>query len=304
MQAHDGGEYSELQPSAGHLVILFSQHMSADIVAPESIADIGGGRRKIRLKIQGIPGYQSITGKAYGIPVAARTRISGKDHGTFFVPSVIQIMIVIEHPQRIHSLYTADPAGLPVNPPEVHAHLFLRMGEIFKIGPEKIGGCRVEIHRLSAFRINSHIPGHGFVDLFAGSYAICGMEIQCGVKPAPVKLLQKLFRMGKQLFVPGVAGPAASVFGIDICHMPVHIDYAYGEGDFLLLKPVHQLQIGFLGVWIEPAPPVAKGIPGDHGTAAAQKEKVFQGFLIIMSVTPEIQIRSLALSGFHPAVLS
>ena len=54
-------EYTKLHPSARKFCISYAKHMSADIVAPPSVARIGSCGREIRLEVQGFPCNESIT---------------------------------------------------------------------------------------------------------------------------------------------------------------------------------------------------------------------------------------------------
>jgi hypothetical protein len=65
---------------------------------------------------------------------------------------------------------------------------------------------------------------------------------------------------------------------------------------------VHQLPVGLFRVRIIPAPPVAKGISGQHGSGTAEMIEIFQRLPVIMSVAKEIQILSPFFPGLHPAV--
>ena len=76
VKSHNGRECTKLGPAGHHLIIFIAHHMTADIVAPPAIADIGCGFCKIRLKIQRLPGGHRITGKSDGITMAARSCVA------------------------------------------------------------------------------------------------------------------------------------------------------------------------------------------------------------------------------------
>jgi hypothetical protein len=69
--------------------------------------------------------------------------------------------------------------------------------------------------------------------------------------------------------------PAVGVGG-----MPVHIDGGDGEGNILLGEGRHLIKIGFLGIVIEAAPPVAESIAGQPGRITGQPKESLDGFLI------------------------
>ena len=69
MQTVNWGKYAKLYPAKCQLIVTIAKHMSADIVTPPAISNIGSCAGKIRLEIQGLPGYDTITGEAYWISV-------------------------------------------------------------------------------------------------------------------------------------------------------------------------------------------------------------------------------------------
>ncbi len=75
VQAHDRREDTILHPPAAELIVLHALHMSADIVAPHAIADVGRGRREIRLEIKRLPRHDRIARKTDRITVASGSRV-------------------------------------------------------------------------------------------------------------------------------------------------------------------------------------------------------------------------------------
>ena len=177
MKTHDRRKDPVLCPAGGHLVILISKHMSADIMAPPSITDVGGCGCKVWLKIKGIPGNMSISGKAYRISVASGTCISGKGHGTFSVSGTVQEMEVVEDPQRIKPFDLAVASLLPVDPPEIHTFFLSRMMKIFEIGFHKFRTCRIAYYRVLIFIIHTHGLCHVLIHFFPALYTVCRMYI-------------------------------------------------------------------------------------------------------------------------------
>ena len=177
METHHRGEHSQLYPASCHLVIFIASHMASDIMAPHAVADIGSCRGKVRLEVQRFPGDDGVSGKSDGISVAARSCVSGKGHGTFSPSFVVQIMVMVQHPERIQAFYLADPSGLPVQPPEVHALVFHGMVNMFKAGFQELGICRVKVYRLLLFPVCSHFLCHCSVLFFMGPYSVCRMDV-------------------------------------------------------------------------------------------------------------------------------
>ena len=177
MEAHHRGEHSQLYPASCHLVIFIASHMASDIMAPHAVADIGSRRGKVRLEVQRFPGDDGVSGKSDRISVAARSCVSGKGHRTFSPSFVIQIMIMIQHPKRIQPFYLADPSGLPVQPPEVHALVFHGMINMFEAGFQELRICRIKVYRLLFFPVCSHLLCHCSVLFFMSPYSVCRMDV-------------------------------------------------------------------------------------------------------------------------------
>ena len=75
VKAHNRRINPKLGPSCRQFIILIALHMSADVMAPPAIADIGCHSRKMRLKIKGFPCRNRVPGKSHRIAVASGTRI-------------------------------------------------------------------------------------------------------------------------------------------------------------------------------------------------------------------------------------
>ena len=59
-------------PAMENVLLLFPDMQDlvhTDIVTPPAISNIGSCAGKIRLEIQGLPGYDTVTGEAYRISV-------------------------------------------------------------------------------------------------------------------------------------------------------------------------------------------------------------------------------------------
>ena len=294
---------SELEPAAGHFIILKSIHMSADIMAPPAIADIRGRAGKIRLESKRFPGYHRISGKTYRISVRAGPCIAGKGHRAFSIPRTVQKMKMVQHPQRIQSFHFGDAALLPVKPPEIHTLFLIGMMGILEISRKK---CRIRYFKGNRFfpgNILSQLSGHSLIHFLMSPDTIRRMHIQRNPHSSLMEVIHKPFRIREKFFIPCIAGPAGAIFRIDIHQMPVHIDNGNGKRNPFLIKTVHQLQIAFLGIFIITAPPVAQSIPGKHGCLAAKIIKILQTFQKVQAISPEINILYPLFPGTYPAFL-
>ena len=257
VETHHRRKYSKLKPASCHLIILDPHHMTADIMAPHAVSDIRGSRCEIRLESQRGPGHDSISRKSHRITVASRSCVSGKGHWPFSVPSAVQVMIVVQHPEGIQSFYLAESSGLPVQPPEIDSLLFHRMENMLKACFQEFWICRIKVYRLFLLPIDSHFFCHCPVLFLMGPDTVCRMDIQSHPLIPVMKPLKKLLRIRKQVPVPGIAGPAASVLGINVYQVPVHIDNSHRKRNLLLFKSVHQFFVGFFCIFIISAPPVS-----------------------------------------------
>ena len=114
---------------------------------------------------------------------------------------------------------------------------------------------------------------------------------------------EKFSRVGEEVAVPGIAGPAAAVLGVDVHQVPVHVDDRHREGNVLGGKaPDEGLVLGLV-VAVEAAPPVAQGVAGQHGGRAGQAVEVPQAVLIVVAVAEEVQVHPVPLPRLDPAVL-
>ena len=110
------------------------------------------------------------------------------------------------------------------------------------------------------------------------------MQIERRMHTALVKLLQKGRMIRKQLFVPCVARPAVgapvgfivqSLFAdaeipVDLNMMPVHVDDGDRDGDTIIRKIIHEIEIFLLGIGPVAAPPVAQRPAGKNRRGAAE----------------------------------
>ena len=287
----DGRKDAQLYPADGQVVIPHASHVPADIVAPPSVADIGGVRGEIRLECQAVPGDHRISGKSHRIPVAARPCIAGECQSPRAGAPAVQIMIMVEHPQRVQALDLRGIPLLPVNPPEINAFFLHRMKYRFKICFQELRIRHVKLYRVPAFRVDPHPPGDFRITFFIGADAVGRMKIQGRLHSVRVQPVHKLLRIREQGRVPGIAGPAAPVSGIHLLHqMPVHVNDRDRKRNPFLLKAFHKLFIFRLIIPVITAPPVAEHKAGQQRLLSAQMIESLQAIEISVSVSPEIEI--------------
>ena len=152
MQTINGRKYAKLHPAQQKLHILVAAHMTADVVTPPAVTDVGRCSGKVGLKLQRFPSYGCITGEADGIPVAAGTGIAGEKHRPLAISGNVQNMQMVQHPQRIHPfsrilifsgcIRLMNPviisSLLPIHPPKIYSLFFIGMMEDIEIVGHKV----------------------------------------------------------------------------------------------------------------------------------------------------------------------
>ena len=301
MKPQDGRKNPQLQPTDGQLVVPNAVHVSANIVAPPRIARVGRHGGKPGLEGQRFPAHDGIAGKAHRAALAAGAGIPGQDQAPLAVPTVIPIMQLVEHPERIQPGNGAGIPLLPVDPPEIHAFFFQRMMQAVQIGTQESLVRRVEIHALLLFRIPAQRPADAFVGFLVGLHAPGGMEVQRYAHSPVVQRPQETGRVGEQLPVPGVARPSAAVGHVG--QVPVHVDDRHGQRNLFFLKTIHQGQIAFLAVAEKTAPPVAQRPAGQQRGRTGQAVEIPQAGGVVVAVAEEVQVLLRIVPGAKRAVL-
>ena len=223
--------------------------------------------------------------------MAARPCITGKSQPPRAGAPAVQIMIMVEHPQRVQALDLRGIPLLPVNPPEINAFFFHGMKYRFKICFQELRIRHVKLYRVPAFRVDPHPPGDFRITFFIGADAVGRMKIQGRLHSVRVQPVHKLLRIREQGRVPGIAGPAAPVSGIHLLHqMPVHVNDRDRKRNPFLLKAFHKLFIFRLIIPVITAPPVAEHKAGQQRLLSAQMIESLQAIEISVSVSPEIEI--------------
>ena len=102
----------------------------------------------------------------------------------------IQIVHVIEHPQRVKSRLSGHTALLPVEPPEVDALIFHTVMHV-KICIDEVRIGQVEFRSLPGRGVNADTFRDRLVIVLVRTYAVARMHVQCGLQPAFVQTAQK-----------------------------------------------------------------------------------------------------------------
>ena len=136
-----------------------------------------------------------------------------------------------------------------------------------------------------------------------------GVDVERGEHAPLVQAGQERRRVGEQLPVPGVAGPARADRRVDVGDVPVHVDDGHGEGQLLGGEAVHERQVLLVAVGVVAAPPVAQQRPRDEGARPGEAEEVPQRLLVVLAVAEDVEVlrpvgQAVAgLTGLDPLVL-
>ena len=221
--------------------------------------------------------------------------------GRSLVAPGIQVVQVVEHPQRVKSGLASHAALLPVEPPEVNAFGFHTMMHV-EVGAYEIRIREVEFHCLFGCGINADALGHRLIVVFERAHAVSRMHVQRGFQAALVQVAQERLMIGKQLLIPRIAGPTGTVFRIDIVHaVPVHVDHGCGEWNAFALEPVHELQVFVLRVAVVAAPPVAECEARQQRRWSGQLVEVLHRFGVAAAIAEEVEVGFRVIAWHNPS---
>ena len=209
---------------------------------------------------------------------------------------------MVQHPQRIQALDFRSRTLLPVDPPEIHTKRFVGITAIFKIHLQRFFICHVKRYRLFFLDGDPHRLCSSLIAVLKPADSIGRMKIQRHPHSFFVESVDKTFGIRKELPVPGKAGPAASVFGIYLNLMPVHVNDCHAERNIFLLKTLHELQIAFFAVFIITAPPVSQSETRQHRRFSGQVIIIPQAALFIRLISEEIEIQPFLRPRADPAI--
>ena len=269
----DRAERAQLVPADLQLLVTVAEHVAADVVAPPAVADVGSAGGEFRLELQRLPRHDGVAGEADRVAVRARagvTREGERARVAFAVVAAvvaggIEVMQVVQAPQRVEARLPRQAALLPVNPPEVDAIFLHRVVELVEVDLHELRIGQVELHGLAAFRIDVHGLGDLRIQLFERAHAVPRVDVERGLHAMLVQPVEEALRIREEVLVPRVAGPAGAVLRVDVVNqVPVHIDDGRGERDAFLFETFDELTVFGFGIAVVAAPPVAERIPRYH----------------------------------------
>ena len=234
--------------------------VSAYVVAPPRIADVGRRSGHIRLEFQARPRHGGIAGKSHGIAVAALFRVARQYERALALVLLVQELVVVERPQRVKPGHVAPLALLPVYPPEVHALFFIRAQNIVEIRLHYLFVCERERYALFCGRVHTRPSGDFFVHILEKPHARGRVEIERDGIVHALQFFQHSPVIGEKVGIPAVSRPARPgrvvkqiehphrLAGLclrsetlnDVHPMPVHIYGCHGKGQSFRLETAHK----------------------------------------------------------------
>src|SRR5229473_7867553 len=118
VRAQNRAEGAELDPAHIELWLDDAGHVSADVVRPIGVADVGSRCGEPWLEGQGIPGGDRVSRKADLVTVIAEAAPAMKEKRAFALVLLVGEVDVIEPPGRIDAGSLRIVLLLPVKPPE------------------------------------------------------------------------------------------------------------------------------------------------------------------------------------------
>ena len=318
VQAVDGGEAAQLEPARRHRVVAAAHHVPSDVVGPPEVADVGGRGREARLEAQGVPADDRVPGEAHRGAVARGVGEAREGHwaatlhatvGRRALAARVEVVDVVEHPQRVQAGNRRGAALLPVQPPEVHALVLQGVVEAREIGAHEVPVGDVEGHVLPGARIQAQVGADLLIGPLVAAHPLSRVHVERGEHAPLVQAGQEGRRVREQLPVPGVAGPSRADRRVDVGDVPVHVDDGHGEGQLLGGEAVHERQVLLVAVGVVAAPPVAQQRPRDEGARPGEAEEVPQRLLVVLAVAEHVEVlrpvgQAVAgLTGLNPLVL-
>ena len=296
MKAHNRAEFTELYPADIKLIVPGAELMTADVMTPPCIADIGCVCGEIRLEIKALPADYCIARKAERIAVRADLGKAGKYERPLVFCGKVKRVVMVKSPKGIKTFNFGFPFLLPVYPPEVNAVIFIRLMQKAEIALNEFRVGDIKRNTLFCFRINTHEARKVLIPVLKRTHALRRVEVDGDLEVFFVQPAEQRFVIGEKLRVPAVARPALrlknladffirektvaaeiSVFlaeALDnVNPVPVHIYCCNGNGNLLFNEFLHKVNIFLLAVVLISAPPVAEAVARNERNGAAELKK-------------------------------
>ena len=268
-------------------------------MAPPAVADVRGGGGEFGLELQGLPVDDRIAGEADRIAVRAGAGVAGEGERAWVAFGVfaavgarrIEVVQMVETPQRVEAGLAGGTALLPVEPPEVNALILHRMVELVEVGFHELRVGEVELHGLLGLRVDTHRLGEFGVAFLERAHAVLRVHVERDLHALLVQPRHEALRIGEEVLVPRVAGPAGTVLRVHVVdEMPVHVDHGGGERNAFLLEPFDERHVFGFGVAVVAAPPVAEREARQQRGRPGQTVEVVHGLTVTVSVGEQVEV--------------
>ena len=222
-----------------------------------------------------------------------------EEQGALALALLVGEVNVVEPPRRHDAGLGGALLLLPVEPPEVDALLLKRVVQkVHVVGGVLLVGD-VEGNVLPRRGIDAHGPGHGGIGLLPWLHARRRMHIERGLQALLVNLLQEVVGVGKEDFVPGVAGPAEAVIRLVdlafrlkllLADVPAHVDDQNVERHIVFVEAADELVELLIGVIPVARPPRAEGKARRQRDAAGDFYEVAECLAVVVAVAEEVPV--------------
>ena len=185
---------------------------------------------------------------------------------------------------------------LPVEPPEIDAHILGGVMGVFEEGLHVFAVAQVEKERFG--RIGPHILHKGAVHLLVGTDAVVRMVVERHGHAAAVHLGDQRFGIGNAFALPGIARPTAAAgmtgAGSGRVGVPAHVEDEVVEREVVLLVAVDDREELLGGVVPVAAVPDAVDVFAGHRNPSADGSQVGQRGLVVVAVDEAVLVLHMA----------
>ena len=292
--AHNGQEGAELHPAgiefAVEHVAIMDKHVSAQVVAPITVAYVRSGAIEVRLVVERSPGGVGVAREAYLIAMVAQTTPTMVEHGTMFgLRAKLVVEDAVVEPPCVAERWDAIVLQLllPIEPPEIHTLLLEREKHLVEPTAHEALVGTLPTDGLGALGITSEEFGQLGILVLVSRYTIGRMEVEGDLQVMLLEEREELLGAGEEAVVPRVTRPSSEArFG----PVPVHIDHEHVERDAIAFEVAHHLSHLAIGITPIAAPPVAETITWRQRDASSQQRKVTKYLLVVMTICHEVPV--------------
>ncbi|CDD26137.1 unknown [Alistipes sp. CAG:29] len=308
MYAQGGRKGAELRPAHRQLGVRIAAE-PADIMRPVVAARVAAGSRELNLESQHFPVGLRVARELDRMAMVTPTRptaVTGAAQPLALGLAVVELVDPLQRRGAVAAHLGIEVVLLPVEPPEIGAHILGGMVRMFEKRLHVFPVAEVEKQRMGG--VGPHVRHKGGVHLLVGAYAVVGMVVERHRNAAAVHLGDQRPGIGNAFALPRIARPAAAAGmpGADpgIVGMPAHVEDEVVEREIVLLVAVDDRKELLRRIVPVTAVPDAVDVFAGHGNAAADGAQVGKGGLVVVAVDETVLILHMAfrIARAKPAV--